>query len=104
MINMIVTWWHRRRFRKIAIQAMGLLVTGGTPPIEIKRFKKDERRKALTISIIKDEPMKATVLQSSQHAIRSVSSDSKTPGYVRHTEFNEHGESIADTYVELKKP
>ena len=101
---MIVTWWHRRRFRKSAIQAVGTLVDGATAPIKIKRFKKSETPKALQIPAIEDEPMRATVLQSSQHAIRSVSSDSKSPGCVRHTGFDEHGEPVTETYITFKKP
>ena len=103
LIDKIVTWWHRRRFQKVASQAVGLLVGRGTAPIHMKRFNTTESPKALQISILEDELMRSTVLQSSYHAIRSVSSDSKTPGCVKHTEFNEYGQPVTETYVTFKK-
>lgn len=103
LINKIITWWHYRRFRKVAAQAMGTLVTEGTSPIKVKRFKKNETHLALTIPMIKDEPIKATVLHSSEHAIRSTSWDSKVPSCVKHIEFDEDGEIVTETHITLEK-
>lgn len=103
LIDKIVTWWHRRRFRKMATEAMGVLVPPGTASIHMKRFNPTKRRKPIVVSVMRDELVGATVLQSSEHAMRSVSSDSKTPGYAKHIEFNVYGETVRETYVKFKK-